>query len=470
MIFTHSEIDREKTWPQVLAIIVSSILAIPFGMLFSWTSPFMVKITKDKINYNITEGEASVFTFIPPILMISMSPVFSILCDIIGRKRTLILIALPQIIAWLLTIASNNVWVLYLSRVFSGIGDGGILSALPMYVGEIAVPKIRGTWGNIINVFIYFGIFLINVIGAYCDVKQTAYISIGLPIFYIAIMCFMPESPYYFVKKNDEENAKKSLRWLRGKTDVDEIYKKLKSDIERQMSEAGTWKDLVAVKSNQRALAAGIFLRVSQQLGGSAAFNVYTKFIFEKSGTNISSSVASMIYTGLCFSLLFVTGFIIEQFGRKKSYMGALSTCGIVLLSQAIYQFIDQHVPSIDVSSIKWFPVAGMILYVFFCSFGILNIPTLMSGELFSTSIKAKGMSVLTITFGVMIFVANNIFYLLNTHVGLYCPFLFFGICNIISTFLCIYIIPETKGRTLEEIQQELRSGKPSKRSNKNSA
>nr|XP_023029996.1 facilitated trehalose transporter Tret1-like [Leptinotarsa decemlineata] len=464
MVSNNFNVQEEKTWPQVLAIVTSCFLGIPFGMLFSWSSPFIVKITEDKVNYNITENEASVFTTIPPIMMILLCPVFSKLCDIIGRKRTLMLIAVPQIIAWLLTIVSNNVWVLYLSRFFSGIGDGGIMASLPMYVGEVAIPKIRGAWGNIMNVFIYLGVFLINVIGSYCDVKQTAYICISLPILYLAIMSFMPESPYYYIKKGDPAKAKESLRWLRGKTDVDQIYEKLKIDIEKQMLETGTWKDLVSIRSNRKALLAGIFLRVSQQLGGAAAFSVYTKFIFKKSGSDISPAVASMIYTGLCFGLLFVSGFVIERFGRKKSYMGALTTCGIVLLSQAIYLFIDQQVPSIDLSSIKWFPVVGMILYVIFCSFGIFNIPTLMSGELFSTSIKAKGLSVLTITFGVMIFVANNIFYLLNTSIGLYCPFLFFGVCNIISTSLSIYIIPETKGKTLEEIQEDLKSEKVPKK------
>nr|XP_023029959.1 facilitated trehalose transporter Tret1-like isoform X2 [Leptinotarsa decemlineata] len=450
-------VEQEKVWVQVLADTVACLSAVSVGLLFSWTSPFIVKITGDKINYDITDDEALYLTVIPPIAMVLCCPIFSKLCDIIGRKRTLMLITIPHLMSWILTIVSSNIFVLYFSRFWAGAGDGCLFAALPMYVGEVSTPRVRGIWGNLVNVFTYFGVFLINAIGSQFSVEMTAYICIPLPIIFCIAMSYMPESPYWFIMRDREDDAKASLRRLRSKENVDDIYLQLKSDVARQMSEKGTWTDLFMNETNRKALIAGIFLRVSQLLGGVTVFSVYTQYIFEQSGAELSSEIPAMIYTGLCFVLIFIAGFVVEKFGRRKTFMNSILFCGIVLLLEGIYFYLDTEVASVDLSSIKWFPIVGMILYIIFCSFGIILIPTLMLAELFSASVKAKGVSVLVMTFGIMLFVANNLFNLLKVHVGMYAPFLFFGVSNLISTFLTLYFVPETSGKTLEEIQQSLK-------------
>ncbi|CAG9819483.1 unnamed protein product [Phaedon cochleariae] len=456
MIKKYSTTEEDKYHTQIIAICVSSLSAVTYGILFAWTSPFIVKIIEDKENYDITESQAAYFTVIPPLMMILTCPIFSKLSDVIGRKRTLLIMPVPYVLALLFTIVSNKLGVLYLSRFCVGIGDGCLYSTLPVYIGEISVPKIRGTCGNLVSVFMLLGVFVVNVIGSYLDVKNSGYICMVLPIVYFVLMMFMPESPYYYIAKGKPEKAKKSLRWLRSREDVDEIYLKLSSDLEHQLAEAGTWKDLFCIRNNRRALVASLFLRIAQQFSGTATITVYTKLVFEKSGANVSSEIPSMAASGLGFVFIFVAGFCIERFGRKKMFMISLSSCSIVLLTMAVYFYLDDKVPSVDVTPAKWIPIAGTILFIVSTSFGTFNIPTLMSGELFSSSIKAKAMSVLTLTFGVFMFLANNIFHFLDVWVGFYAPFLFFGVFSIISVFLTIFLIPETKGKTLEDIQQKL--------------
>ncbi|CAG9820200.1 unnamed protein product [Phaedon cochleariae] len=309
----------------------ASISTITYGILFAWTSPFIVKIVEDKENYSITEDEASSFTVIPPISMVLLVPVFE-----------------------------------------------------------------------------------------------------------------------------DEESAKKSSRWLRGREDVDEICNKLKIDIKRQLSERGTWKDLFLVKANRRALAAGVFLRVSQQLIGTGTITMYTKFIFERSQAGLSSEITSMVASGLGVICVFISGFLLEILGRKKVYMWSLSSCSLTLIIMGNYFCIEQYATDINLEAVKWTPMDCTILYTIGVDSGCFSIPTLMTDELFSASIKAKAVSVLIWTYGIMIFVSSNIFHLLNVQVGLYAPFLLFGIISIFSVFTTSYLVPETKGKTLEEIQQDL--------------
>jgi MFS family permease len=430
-------------------------------MLFSWSSPSIPKIVEDKVNYNISLDEASYFTVLPPIGAIVSSFLFAKLNDTIGRKYSLLLIAFPHIISLILIANAKSVYVFYVSRFITGLGDSCLFASLPIYVGEISTPKVRGTWGNLMTFLIYLGQLSINVIGSYTTIATAAYICLVFPIFFLCTFVFMPESPYFYLMKGRTDDARTSLQKLRQKQNVEEELHKLKSDVDRQMSESGSWKDVLTLSSNRKAVYAGIFLRASQQLGGISSFAVYTQYIFLKSGGNVSASTSAIIFMGLCAVLNMCAAFTLDRFGRRKSYFVSLLLCGMVLLCEATYFFIEQfYGAEVNVAIVNWIPLVGMITYVVFYSFGLGIVPTLMLGELFSASIKGKGLLLLNIVFGVLVSCTTKLFHLLDTSFGLYAPFLFFSISCFISTILAVYFVPETKGKTLEEIQQSLKASK----------
>lgn len=448
-----------KDWPQILAIIIAGLGPITTGILYAWSSPSAIQILNDNQTYHITEAETSYFTVLPPIGMICAGLGFFKLTDILGRKKTLLLLAVPQLTCWLIIIFATNVYAFYVSRVIAGIGDAALFASLPVYVGEISTPKVRGFWGNFNTFCHYGGQFIITVIGSYLSVQKTAIVCIALPVIFVILFAQMPESPYYLIKKGKDENAKHSLRWLRRKDDVEQDFTTMKADVERQISESGTWKDLIAIKSNRRALLAGIFLRFSQMLGGISSFATYTQPIFQKAGGNVSPQTSSMIFLGLCFVLNFFGSAVVAKFGRRKSYFWSPLGCGVILLITSIYFFLD-HYNITDLSNFHFVPLAGMVIYMIFFAFGMGVVPTLMLGELFSASIKGKALCIMNIVFGLALFVSNFMFNILNNNIGLYAPFLVFAICCLASAFLALYVVPETKGKTLEEIQQSLKSKK----------
>lgn len=252
------------------------------------------------------------------------------------------------------------------------------------------------------------------------------------------------------------KEAKQSIQWLQRKIDVEEDFLKMKTDVERQISERGSWMDIIKISSNRRALRAGIFLRISQQFCGISTFATYTQFIFAKAGGNLSPQYSSMIFAGLLTVLNLICSISVEKFGRKPSYFYSLLSSGVVLLSMALYFFMDQFQLA-NLDKFNWFPLAGMITFVFVFSFGLGIVPTLMLGELFSASIKSKGLALLIGTFGISVLISTNIFHLLTSSVGLYAPFLLYAISCFFSSFLTLKWVPETKGKTLEQIQQSLK-------------
>ncbi|CAG9830436.1 unnamed protein product [Diabrotica balteata] len=452
--------EQEKTWPQIYAILISTMVGITNGQFFAWASPFMVQIVNDKEKYNISEQEASYFNTINPIFTLLICPFCAILTDGLGRKKTLLLIAFPQVASWLFAAFAKDVYMFYVSRAFAGIADGLFFSALPPYVGEITTPAVRDKWGNLLAGSYYIGEFLINVIGSYCGVVVTSYICLPIPIIFFILFLWVPETPYYYLIKGKEEEARKSLVYFRGEKNIEENLNQLKLDVQRQMSESGTWGDLFKIKSNRRALLAGTFLRFSQHTSGLCIFITFTQFIFQKSGGNLSHEVSSIIYTGVQMVLnLLVLTFVMHRFGRRVFYITSTASNGVILFCMATFFYLNDYT-NIDVSSFNWFPIASMITYQIFASFGLTVIPTLMLSELFSVSIKTKAMVVNVLVFGAGGSFINYMFYLINTSAGFFAPFYVFSVCNILSAIITYFIIPETRGLTLEEIQQSLKSKK----------
>lgn len=424
------------------------------GLYMSWPSPAIPKIVNDKENYDISEAEATLFGTIPSIGLLFSSYVFSLICQKIGPKRTIMLVTVPQITSWILVATAKSVYVFHAARLLGGIADACLFCSLPMYIGEIATPKVRGRFGASLTLSIYYGILVTSVIGYFLSITLSAVISMIFPVLHLILFVFMPESPYFLIRKGNMEAAKKSLKWLRRKDDVDEEFEVLKLNVERQLSEVGTWKDLVSIRANRKSLYAGIFLRVFQQLAGIHCFLSYTELIFEKAGTKVAPYISAIIFDALMAVCTTAASLFLDRFGRKKCFKLSSILCAIVLFVQAIYFYIDDYHKEVDVSFLNLLPLIGLILYCITYSIGMALVPTIMMGELFSSSVKTKGLHILNIVFGVVASLITQIFYYLQLNFGLFGPFLLFAICCTISGCVTDFFVPETKGKTLEQIQQ----------------
>lgn len=419
----------------------------------------MLKIVNDTERYNISETDASYFASLPSFSMMLSCFIFAFLFDHIGRRNTTLLCAIPQIIAWVLTIFAKESYVFYISRIFTGIGSGCIFTTLPVYVGEVASPKVRGLTGSLFTTINFIGQFFITVLGNYFDVQTTAYICLPLPAVFLIAFLFMPESPYFYLMKKKFDQAQKSLNRLKGRNNADDFIE-MKTAVERQLAERGDWKDIFLIKSNRKAIIIGIFLRVSQHLSGLSIYTTSIQYVFEKAGGSISAALASAIFMFCTVCFMFIAGLFSDKLGRRKAYTISTFLGGILMFVEALYFYLDEYQPQIGVNVINWFPLVGLVVCLFITAFGPGVVPTIMIGELFSTSIKAKATILMVFVFGLMMFVVNNIFYLVNSATGLCGPFLIFGLANFGSSILAYLFLPETMGKSLEQIQQLLKSDK----------
>ncbi|KAF5273111.1 hypothetical protein FQA39_LY07601 [Lamprigera yunnana] len=447
---------KNHEWPQIYVIITATLTGFTTSALFSWSSPSIPILTSNSSHIeSITLEQASYFPIISNIVSAIASPLMAFLMDKIGRKYLIAIISIPHISSWLLVGVAKNITVLYISRVISGISDAILFCALPAYVGEISTPKVRGSWGNLVIINLYLGQFLINFVGAYLDVPTTAFIFMSVPIIQLILWLFVPESPYYLITKNRYEDAKKSLKLLRWNEDIEEEFEMLVKDVNRQISEVGTIGDLFVIPTNRRALLTAGTMRLCQQFSGQTAFMVYTPYIFLLTGGDLSASSSTIIFTGVLFAMASGTSFVVDKLGRRRLMILSCIGTAIALFIEAIYFFLLVET-NVEVINFNWVPLAGMILYVFtfVCGLGIL--PTLMLSELFSASIKSKAVCIVNMLFCVSMIVTTKLFQVLSSNFGIHVPFAVFAVCTSISVIFSYLCIPETKGKTLEEIQQML--------------
>lgn len=399
---------------------------------------------------------------IPPLASLLAAPIYGFVLDRIGRKWCLISAGLLHVGAWLCVIFSSSLNILYLSRALFGCADASLFGVLPVYISEVTTPKVRGRWGNLMGFFMYFGGVIMNTIGHFLNIKTSAYILICIPILFLIIFMFIPETPYYYLMKGKPEEAEKSLRWLRNSKNVGNEFIQLTADVKRQLSETGTWMDCIQIKSNRNAIFIVGLGRALQQWAGISAFAVYNQYIFQEAGSSLDKGYSSIIYTSILSIANFLALLYTDKIGRKIPMVISCIGCSFFLATEAVYFFLrDFNV--VDMSGISWFPIVGMILYIISFSAGLGLIPILLLSELFSTSIRSKASTIMTILFGIYLTACTKLFQFLSSNYGMGTPFALFSVCTFGGIFLSHIYIPETKGKTLEEIQQMLKGQKVEK-------
>ncbi|KAB0791099.1 hypothetical protein PPYR_02899 [Photinus pyralis] len=446
---------------QIASMFVVSIGAFSTGALFTWLSPAIPHLIRNTSYIGqISIEEASYLSMLPGVSMIVSSFLITSAMKHIGRKPIIWFMALPQALSWILTGEAKSITPIYIARILNGIGEGIMFSTVMAYVGEILTPAVRGKWGNVVTCSMGLGQLSMAALSASVDIVTAAYIHLFAPLLQILLVPFLPESPHYLLKKGERENAKVALMRLRWKTDVDCELSAMSESIERQRSEAGSFKDLFWIPANRRALLLVLGLRTFQQLSGITAFVIYAQYIFELSGArSVSEEVSTIIVFASLFLFSMVCLPIVGKYSRRLMLTASSAGCAISLLINVFHFYILEET-EVDVSDTSWTPLLAMVCYIAFYSVGLLFLPTLMTGELFALSIKNHGMLVSNVYLALTTIAVPKILQLLLSNFSMYATFIFFTASCLVSTIFCWFCVPETKGKTLEEIQQLLNKTK----------
>ena len=365
----------------------------------------------------------------------------------LGRKTTLIWIGVFYLISAVGSALVNDPYSFAFFRFLGGIGVGVSTIAAPAYVSEISPAKNRGKLVALYQFNIVLGI-LIAFLSNYLlrNVGENAWRwMIGVEAFpafiYTFLIFVVPKSPRWLISKQREIEAKKVLELI--DSDADAFIQSIKTEAKNQSS-----GENIFMKKYRFPLMLAFLVAMFNQFSGINAFLYYAPRIFEEAGLGESTALLSSIgigVTNLVFTLLGV--FLIDRLGRKVlMYIGSIGY--IISLSLVSLAFF-----------LNWEGLAVPIfLFLFIASHAIGQgaIIWVYISEIFPNHLRASGQSFGTSTHWILAAIIPSLVPVLFSSIGPGTVFLVFAIMMVFQLLFVIFMMPETKGISLEELSKKL--------------
>eukprot|EP00037_Helgoeca_nana_P019693 m.193101 g.193101 ORF g.193101 m.193101 type:complete len:531 (+) comp24970_c0_seq1:178-1770(+) len=389
------------------------------------------------------------------------------LLEMAGRKGTIILSTLPMIGGfWLIFIAGGESGVIELlaGRVLTGIGVGLTSVAVPTYIAEIAPPEIRGGLGSIFQLGVVIGVMQAYAVGDAFpqDGKVPLYQNmawvgtlVASALFVLAI--FIPMSPRWQANRGNMEGARKTLEFLRGSEfDVDGEIEEMRDSKARADAEGKASLSELFSGATLKAMGVMTGLMLFQQLSGINSVIFFSGNIFAIAGLH-NSSLASVILGVTQVIITMFSCLIIDKAGRRALLMvaGIGMTGMLAVLGLFYFQKDHGHEPNGIVA------IVAVIGYIAFFSLGLGAIPWLMCSEVFPLKYRAPASSLMTLLNWTLSFIITKTFQsMVCSPLQSYGTFWFYGGICILGVLFVLTKVPETRGKTLEEIETYFKTGK----------
>ncbi|VVC44858.1 Major facilitator superfamily domain,Sugar/inositol transporter,Major facilitator [Cinara cedri] len=442
---------------QIVFALSASLGAFVVGTVLGWSSPAQTMLENGTaVSFEVSPmAAATVSSLFGAGAVIGAVPAGAV-SAVFGRRISLIVSEAHVFFGWLMVAFPKARRMLYVGRILQGVGCGAMGTIIPMYVGEIAEPEIRGFLGGLHQLFVVAGILYSYSLGNIMTYTQfNLACGVWMALHMLGVL-YIPESPYFLIREDKKVCAEEALARLRSpdhdcKSELDEIQK----FVEEEQSNRFTAREVLEKDVNRKALTIGIGCMFFQQMTGINVIIFYLKHIFETSGSDFSPEVSTTIVGIIQVVMTFVSMMITDRFGRRSLLVYSMTSMGICLLGLSYYFFTKKYNPRIA-DSLDWLPLVAIVLYVSMYSIGCGPIPYILIGEIFSSELKSMGTGMSIATNWIFVWIVTCLASPMDTFIGpsgtffVYSGFCFLGMLFVVNR------VPETKNRSLAEIQMEL--------------
>jgi sugar porter (SP) family MFS transporter len=390
------------------------------------------------------------------------------LSDRFGRKRLLILAALLFAVTSLGNALANSFSLFIAWRMFGGVAIGLASSLSPMYISEVAPARMRGQLVSINQLTIVIGILLAQVInwslvrhlpaGATDEFIKSSWFGqqgwrwmFGLTsapaLLFLLGMFFVPESPRWLAKYGQRERARGVLTRIGGAAYADAALAEIQATVASEEIQQVRFADLLEPRM-RKVLGLGVVLAVFQQWCGINVIFNYAEEIFRAAGYDISSVLKNIAWTGsVNLMFTFVALGTVDRAGRRPLML--FGSAGLAVIYAAMGLCYARGAQGL--------PVLVLVLAAIGCyAMSLAPVTWVVISEIFPNRIRGAAMSVAVSALWVACFILTYTFPILNRTLGSAGTFwLYAVIC--VAGFLFIFLkLPETKGKTLEQIEKEM--------------
>jgi sugar porter (SP) family MFS transporter len=391
------------------------------------------------------------------------------LADRVGRRTVLRAATLMFVIAAVVSAVAQGMMTLIAGRFLSGLGIGAVLVAGPMYIAEIAPPALRGRMVTYQQLFIVIGIalaFISNYLVVHIESFDFAWITtlrvsewnwrwmVGIGVVpavaYLFALLWVPESPRWLAMHDRLDAARRVLVRAHGAevaaAELDEVRVSLARDT--RLHEARL-SDLWAPEL-RAVLVIGVLIAIFQQITGISSVLAYATVIFERAGAAGDASFMQTVYVGLvnlAFTVLAML--LIDRVGRRPLVLFGLAGMG-VSLALAAYGFGGEG------GARPMLVLLGLLGFVASFATSLGPVMWVLLSEIFPNRVRALAISCVGLVNSSVCFLTQLLFPWQMERFGGAATFAIYGVCALLGLLLLAKVLPETRGRSLEELEETL--------------
>jgi MFS transporter, SP family, galactose:H+ symporter len=376
------------------------------------------------------------------------------LADLIGRRMNLALTSLIFILGAIICASAGSEVTLIVGRTIVGLGIGLASATVPLYISEVSPAKARGWQVSLFQLAITVGILAAYLVDyAFSQSEQWRWM-LGLAVIPGAILglgtLYLPETPRWLVKNGQGEKALGVLKKIRGTQSVEQEYQEIQATLSHS-EERGQLSDLVK-RSIRPALIVGIGLAIFQQVTGINTVIYYAPQIIRSAG--ISSASGAILATagiGLVNVIMtLVSMWLIDRVGRRPLLLFGIAGMVVTL---GILGFIFRASAAAHDAAFGQLAVITLMAYVACFAISLGPIFWLLISEIYPLKVRGSAEGIAASSNWAANFVVSLTFLTLVEKFGPTWTFWLYGALAIAAWIFSYKLVPETKGRTLEEIE-----------------
>ncbi|XP_045456446.1 sugar transporter ERD6-like 14 [Melitaea cinxia] len=447
------------------------------GCVIGFSAILIPSLRRPDSHIHATPSQESWIASVIGFTLITGNIIITPLMDTLGRKWSHILSALPILTGWFLLLMVNSVGGLITARFLQGISMGMLGPLGSVIIGEMTDPKSRGAFLTSMSLSLTIGVLSTHGLGALFSWQQNALACSFISFTALLLIIYNPESPSWLISKGRFKEGEEIFYWLRGRgPDQESEFEKMVAAQKMYRNSNVIDQDLALHVKAKRFFA---YLRLTSKKREFykpiiIMFLIYTMFQF--AGINVISSYTTDIINKVVgpdanakFLMVMLdierlicnigAVYLMKILKRRTLLFSSGAICVLSYIGKSCYVFAKES-NALPFES-QWLPIALIALYMCSLTIGLSSIPFTISGEIFPLEYRGLGggISVLALSFN--LFSAVKCFPVLTNYVGLPITYLVYaGV--VVSCLTCLYfIMPETKDRTLQDIEDSFRGVSP---------
>jgi sugar porter (SP) family MFS transporter len=440
-------------------VVLTAAIAGLGGLLFGYdTGVIAGALLFIKVDFALGSFAQGLVVAAVPIGAVGGAAIAGPAADTYGRRLMILIAAGVFIVGALISAAAPGVEVLVAARIVIGVAIGLASAAAPVYISEVAPPESRGRLVTFFQLAVTIGILAAYLVGLAFDASEGWRWMLGLgcvPALALAFgMIRMPQSPRWLVMSGDDFAARATLAKIRV-DDPDTIDRELDEIKESLDEKPGAWSELLqpVVKA---ALVVGVGLAILQQVTGINTVIYYAPTIVEFTGVNSSAgSILAAVGVGVvnvAFTVLALR--LLDQVGRRQLLMIGVS--GMVISLFLLGLAFEGGGGGSTFESVL--AIGSLMTYVASFAISLGPIFWLLNAEIYPLSVRSKAAGIGTMANWTFNFIVSLTFLLLIEALGRSGAFWFYGAIGVLTLIFCWKLVPETKGKHLEDIQAEFQA------------